>query len=218
MPVREIKATYSSLTGKFASRKMERFISWESALERDFYYLVENDPSVVTIEEQPIKFESGSLTYTPDALIELSSPSYIFPKLNIGSNIVELKYREDLHKNWTKYEPKFKLAIKECNAKSWRFKILTDAEIRGQILENVKMIEHHMRRESEKENEFRELLTSELNKFGVCDINSLLSACFRSKSNQLSAIPVLWRLIGDHSIGINLEEPIGRKSDIWLMN
>lgn len=41
MPVREIKATYCSLTGKFASRKMDRFINWESALERDFYYLAE---------------------------------------------------------------------------------------------------------------------------------------------------------------------------------
>jgi len=218
MPVREIKATYSSLTGKFASRKMKRFISWESALERDFYYLAENDPSVVMIEEQPIMFRSGSRTYTPDAFIELIAPSYIFPRLKIGSNIVELKYREDLRKNWIKYEPKFKLAVSECSIKNWRFKILTDVEIRGTVLENVKMIEHHMRRESEKENELRELLTNELNKFGTCDINSLLNACFRSKSNQLNAIPVLWRLIGDHSIGVDLSEPIGRKSDIWLMN
>ena len=217
MPVRDIKATYSSLTGKFASRKMKRFISWESALERDFYYLAEYDPSIVMIEEQPIVFRSGTRTYTPDALIELNAPSYIFPRLRIGLNVVELKYREDLHKNWKKYEPKFKLAIRECNAKRWRFKILTDMEVRGTVLENVKMIEHHMRRESEKENELRELLINELNKFGICDINSLLSACFRSKTNQLNAIPVLWRLIGEHSIGVNLNESIGRKSDVWLM-
>ena len=82
------------------------------------------------------------------------------------------------------------------------------------MLENVKMIEHHMRRESEKENELRNLLIEQLSQLGTCDIDSLLNACFRSKSNQLKAIPVLWRLIGDHSIGVELTRPIGRKSDV----
>ena len=217
MPVRQIKATYSSLTGRFASRKMNRLISWESALERDFYYLAEYDPSVATIEEQPITFSSKSRKYTPDALIELNAPSHIFPRLKVGFNIIEIKYRADLSKNWHKYRPKLKLAVGECIERKWNFKILTDVEIRSEMLENVKMIEHHMRRESEKENELRNLLIEQLSQLGTCDIDSLLNACFRSKSNQLKAIPVLWRLIGDHSIGVELTRPIGRKSDVWLM-
>ena len=75
-----------------------------------------------------------------------------------------------------------------------------------------------MRRESEKENELRSLIISELNEFGICDIDSLLNACFRNKHNQLKAIPIIWRLIGEQSVGTDLSRPVGRKSDIWLMS
>jgi len=218
MPVREIKATYSSLTGKFASRKMDRFINWESALERDFYYLAEHDSAISEFEEQPIVFKAGRRSYTPDARVTLIRKSFVFPKLQLGSNIVELKYRNDLDKNWQKYKPKFKLAISECYEQSWKFKILTDTEIRNQLLDNVKCIEHHLRRESLMENELRGLIASELSKLSVCDIGSLLSSCFRNKHNQLEAMPVLWRMIGDHSIGIDLHKPINRNSEIWVMN
>lgn len=218
MPVRRIKATYCSLTGKFASRKMNRFIEWESALERDFYYLAENDPAIESFEEQPLTFKSGKQTYTPDVQLELRSRSYIFPKLKTGTNIIELKYRSDLYKNWQNYKPKFKLAFAESQKQNWKFKILTDQEIRSELLENIKKIEHHMRRESEKENEMRELIMNELHEFGICDIDSLLNSCFRNKYNQLSAIPVIWRLIGEQAVGTDLSQSVGRKSDIWLMS
>lgn len=218
MPVREIKATYSSLTGKFASRKMDRFISWESALERDFYYLAEHDSAIPEFEEQPLVFKDSRRTYTPDVRVVLTKKSHIFPKLRLGENIIELKYRNDLDKNWQQYKPKFKLATSECYERGWKFKILTDTEIRSQLLDNIKCIEHHMRRESPMENELRDLITSELSKFGLCDIASLLNSCFRNKHNQLEAMPVLWRLIGDHSIGIDLKQPINRNSEVWVMN
>jgi len=45
---------------------MNRFIAWESALERDFYYLAEFDPA------QPIQFNGDGSQYTPDSKVELS--------------------------------------------------------------------------------------------------------------------------------------------------
>jgi hypothetical protein len=218
MPVREVKATYSSLTGRFVSRKMKRNISWESSLERDLFYLLENDPAVEIYEEQPLEIVYGKKKYTPDCMAVLKKKSFIFPYLKIGKNIIEVKYREDLFVNWKKHKPKFKEGIKKSKENDWFYKIITEQEIRGKYLDNVKRIEHHMRREAPNEYELRELMISELRKQGTCSIEILLSICFRSEKNRLMAIPVLWRMFGEESVGINLQTTINPKSEIWTMD
>ncbi len=216
MPVRQIKANYCSLTGKFASQKLGRLVEWESALERDFYYLAEYDPAISSFEEQPLTLTSNYIKrYTPDAIVTLTSRSFIFPRLSVGKNLIEIKYRAELEKSWQKHRAKFKLAINECRTRGWRFKLITDKEIRSTTLENVKKITHHMRDESNMENELRMLIMESITEIGECDITYLLNYCFRDKTNQLQAIPVIWRLIGDHCIGVNLSENIGLKTKIW---
>lgn len=218
MPVRDIKATYSSLTGKFASRKMSRNIAWESALERDLYYLLENDPSVIAFEEQPIEFSYGKSSYTPDCMVELGHFSFIFPYLKPGKNILEVKYREDLYFNWKKHKPKLKQGIKQSKANGWHYKVITEKEIRKELLENVKKIEHHLRRESPNENELKDVILKELQQLGVTTINTLLAACFRGKMNQVMALPVIWRLLGEQRVGTDLHQLIHPKSKVWLMD
>src|SRR5215216_2118746 len=63
------------VVGKFPSVKPRRkLVHWESQLERDFYYLLEIDPNVVSFREQPLRIEyilNGKLHYyTPDVLVE----------------------------------------------------------------------------------------------------------------------------------------------------
>lgn len=194
---------------------MNRAIAWESALERDLYYLLEFDPAVTTYEEQPMELQENGKSYTPDCLATVSETSEIFPSLAVGKNVIEIKYRQDLFKQWEKLKPKFKMAIKAGKKENFKFKVLTDHEIKGTKLTNIKKIEHHMRHETDKENEIREMIKLEIDSLKVCSINKLLSSCLKSKENQISAIPVIWRMIGEQSLGVDLSKDITFDSQVW---
>ncbi|ACV25455.1 TnsA endonuclease [Kangiella koreensis DSM 16069] len=217
MPSRVIKATYSSLTGTFPSRKMNRPISWESSLERDLYYLLENDPAVTSYEEQPIEIIRGKRKYTPDCMAVVEGESFIFPYLKPGNNLIEVKYREDLYFNWKKHKPRLKLGLKESRENGWFFKIITDYEIRGQFLENIKKIDHQLRRVSQFENEFREALIDAMKQVKICTLDQLLALCFRNQESKLRAMPVIWRMLGDQTLGIDMYQKITPHSEVWLM-
>ena len=70
MPVRKVSNHGGNAIGGFPSTKMERMITFESLLERDFIYLVDYDPAVEWFEEQPLSIEylpeTKLLHYTPD--------------------------------------------------------------------------------------------------------------------------------------------------------
>lgn len=60
--------------GKFPSLKMNTAIWWESQIERDYIYLLESDPIVLSYKSQPFSMNYTSLgkkrTYTPDFWVE----------------------------------------------------------------------------------------------------------------------------------------------------
>jgi hypothetical protein len=59
--------------GKFPSLKMNTVIWWESQIERDYIYLLEIDPDVVSFFGQPFKiaysYEGSPKRYTPDFMV-----------------------------------------------------------------------------------------------------------------------------------------------------
>ena len=54
MPVRSIPKNSRSLTGKVLDFRSHRAVSFASGLERDFYVLLDFDPTVAHFEEQPV--------------------------------------------------------------------------------------------------------------------------------------------------------------------
>jgi hypothetical protein len=69
--VRKISnAGCKKVIGKFPSIKMQTAIWWESQIERDYIYLLEIDPNVISYQGQPFKIsyqEKGKpRTYIPD--------------------------------------------------------------------------------------------------------------------------------------------------------
>ncbi|PWK52855.1 TnsA endonuclease N-terminal domain-containing protein [Pleionea mediterranea] len=218
MPTRIIKPTFTSLTGSHSSRKVDRQIQWESSLERDLIYLLEFDRAVIHYEEQPVRICFGrNRTYHPDFEVHLREDSLIIPKLKKGEYLIEVKYLYDLRKKFEKYRPKFKAAIGHCKTNHSTFKILTDDQIRSTFLDNIKKIDYFMREESFNELEIRDVISETLGKLVVTNLKTLPKACFKSSDNQLAAIPVIWRMIGTHSIGIDLNSPITPSSEIWTV-
>lgn len=214
MPVRTIKPGYSNVTADFASTKLDRMIHCESTLERDFALILEYDRQVNWYEEQPITIEyqlrnrSKSYTYTPDffarRVVEGKEKSVLY----------EIKFRSDLKRNWGKLKPKFKAAIHKCKVNNWRFKILTEKEIRTPRLQNLEFLDHFNQSISGMEEAYRQVLIDSINELRVATPEELLGFTFTEPMKRAEVVPVLWRLISDGAITANLDEPLTMKSQL----
>ena len=106
----------------------------ESALERDFVTLTSFVNAAATIHSQPvtIAFEVGGCRrrYTPDYLVRDAS----------GAELVEVKYESDLKTNSERLAPGFSAAREWARDHGARFRIATEFDIRGQLLNNAKRL------------------------------------------------------------------------------
>ncbi len=70
MAVRKVSHRGGNMIGKFPSLKMKRMIAFESLIEQDCLYVLDYEPDVEFIGEQPFTIEypfgGKTLRYTPD--------------------------------------------------------------------------------------------------------------------------------------------------------
>lgn len=124
--------------GKFPSLKMHRLVWWESQIERDYIYLLEFDPSVISYEEQPLRISyrlnGKERHYTPDFLVKRVNKSLI----------VEVKPEEEVQKE--ENQRLFHIAKAICARNNYEFVIVTDKMIRVQPrLDNIKLLTRYQR-------------------------------------------------------------------------
>ncbi|MFO0601689.1 MAG: TnsA endonuclease N-terminal domain-containing protein [Polyangiales bacterium] len=144
MPVREIRSKQRGVTGRYFSWKAGRTVAHESILERNLFLLLDGDPRVRTFEEQPcrIEFEGprGKRRYTPDARVEY---------VDGAVELVEVKYDQDLGRMSVEQRADLELAFDAarafCTAKGWTFRLRTNAEIGGPLLERANRLNMHGR-------------------------------------------------------------------------
>ena len=123
MSKRKIPKNYRNITGKIGSNKaLHGFVSFESKLERDFYFLFDYLPQIKTFDDQPLtieyEFEGKDRSYTPDFLLTLNNGSHI---------LGEVKYRSELMEKFDEFEHKFSAAIEfSKQKKNWTFRIFTE--------------------------------------------------------------------------------------------
>lgn len=124
--------------GKFPSLKMRRLVWWESQIERDYIYLLEFDPAVISYEEQPLRISyhlnRKERYYTPDFLVERADKSLI----------IEVKPEEEVQKK--ENQRLFHIASAICARNNYEFVIVTDKMIRVQPrLNNIKLLTRYQR-------------------------------------------------------------------------
>ncbi|MBO9490457.1 TnsA endonuclease N-terminal domain-containing protein [Endozoicomonas sp. G2_1] len=205
---RKIKAGYANLTAKVPSKKLNKMVDAESSLERDFVLILDSDPHVTHFLEQPIKIGlEGNRTYTPDFMVTYNNKKTV---------IYEVKYRSELQKNFNKLKPKFKAAIKYCNQQGYKFKIITDKEIRTQRLKNLEFLSRFNLTVSHSEEAFRDAILRSFVDLGDATPKELLAATFSSKIKQAEAMPVLWRMIYSGVISVDLNLPLSMDSALML--
>lgn len=215
MPVRPIPKNYRNVTGRLASQKSDGCASFESTLERDFLTLLEFAPEVEDFEVQPVTIEwkdnAGKWRkYTPDVLVRYEKKTKTPPTL------VEVKYRSDLKKDWAELKPRLKAGLKYAKEKGWRFKIMSEAEIRTPYQANAKFLLTFLNNGPEMDG-YMELLDETLKTQTPTTADALTRSIFKDDWQRAKLIPTLWYLIARGEIGADLEKPLTMTSPIWYM-
>lgn len=214
MPARKIPKNYRNVTGIAAVRKAHGLAQFESTLERDLLTLLEFSPEVRQVEVQPVTLTwwdgLHERRYTPDALAHFNyRPGGEPPPL-----LYEVKFRSDLRAGWSEWRPKFRAASRFAKAQGWRFKLITEKEIRTPYLANAQFLLPFVRR-GPPPVEDMDVLDAALRQTGNTDVDGLLQSICRDAWNGARLMPALWYLVGTFHFGVNLQMPLTMKSSVW---
>ncbi|HXA47681.1 MAG TPA: TnsA endonuclease N-terminal domain-containing protein [Burkholderiaceae bacterium] len=215
MPVRKIPKNYRNVTGVAAAGKAVGPAQFESTLERDFLALLEFSPEVEQFEVQPIVIkwynEQGApRSYTPDVLVKFNTETNRAPWL------CEVKYRADIGKNWDDLHPKFRKGIRHAKQKGWRFRLITEVEVRTPYLDNVRFL-MPFRFRAVPEDDSERLLDRLRSSSGMTPA-AMIEFMSPDRQKQAELLPVLWRLIADHRVGVDLDVALTKDSPLWSLS
>lgn len=214
MPVRKIPKNYRNVTGVAASSKAVGAAQFESTLERDFLALLEFSPEVEHFEVQPIKIswrdgQGTSRSFTPDVLVTFG------PDVPRAPWLCEVKYRADIKKNWDELKPKFRQAVRLAKQNGWRFRLITEIEVRTAYLDNVRfLMPFKFRSISAAESE---QLLDRLRDGSNMTCAALMYSLSPDGRRVAELLPVLWHLIAHHRIGVDLESALTMDSLVWAV-
>lgn len=218
MPIRKIPLRYSSLSGIKPSTKNSGKTQFESSLEADFIDLLEWDWRVKFYEEQPYKIEfldeSQKLRfYIPDFFVRFHENSDS-DGLTLNPTINEVKYSKDLELHKQVLNPKFAAAKTFCLEQGFEFKIITEKEIRTPNLENVRFLKRY--RKQEVHIPMMDYLKSLLEKFEVTTPEILIASTSQVEEKRAMFLSVLWVMVSNGSIMIDMTKKITMNSKIWI--
>lgn len=212
IPARKIPMNYRNITGKVQSTKSNHYTEFESGLEQGALFLCEYDPNIKYFRTQPKRFyyylNGKKHHYTPDIYIEYTDSSKLY---------VEIKYREDIFRNWKQLKPKFKAVIHDLKSEpKTRFKIWTEKEIKSTYLDNVKFILPYRHREYEEYQ--ATMIIDFLKRERDISIRALLAICSSNKVIQAEFLNTLWHLISSHRVNLDMHQPLNMSSLVWIDN
>lgn len=202
MSKRKIPKNYRNITGKIGSNKaLNGFVSFESKLERDFYFLFDYLPQITTFDDQPLTIEyelqGKDRSYTPDFLLTLNDGSHI---------LGEVKYRSELMEKFDEFEHKFRAAIEFCKQKkNWTFRIFTE---RCPYLQNEELfwnIKFLLEYEHIDSRYYRNIYTA-FTPFSRLD--ELLAKITQDPFEQIEIVPTLWALVRYKKIRVDLNKKL----------
>jgi len=211
MPERRIKKNYRSVTGVFASQKSEGVAEFESTLERDLFSLLEFSPDVLSYEVQPVTIgwtdsEGRNRRYTPDVLVRFKNLSTPF--------LLEAKYREDLHQDWSNLNEKHLAAKRWAKEKGMKFNVITEISVRGVYLENARFLLGY--RHPVPPVEMMTLVKGILKSKKRANAKFIVETAFSDDWRQAQLLTVLWYLVSTFQIKANLNEKLTMESElVW---
>jgi len=189
MSTRQIKKSYISCTGYFASYKNKTQIAFESVLERDFYMMMEFDDNVISYEEQPMTihyeyYDGKNRRYTPDTLVTYKDKM---------QKLIEVKYDDEL-KNDLELQRKLQLLAKHIKKEQKiNFEVYTDKFMDKQLLLNYKFLYNFVFIPNDTSK--TETINRILNNTKGINVKDLLQKLNDNKIKQLQYLPYIWNYI-----------------------
>lgn len=212
-PVRKIKPSSRSITGKHSSKKTCSVHYFESSLERDFLILLEWDEDVVDFVTQPLTinytFEGQQRHYTPDVMV------YYKEQLQRQPSLCEIKYSEELVQRAKELKRKFDAANEYCLLNGYQFKIITEKEIRTEFLGNIKFLSLY--NSGAIDEKYSVLIYEEINKHSSITPKELVDKISSKGFDSVSGLFTLWQLIAQRQLRIEMESKITMNSKVWKM-
>ena len=195
----------------------------ESAVERDFYRIMEWDYSVETFAVQPMSLPYPRPTgrmgkYTPDCLVVSYKPyaTYVNWGGRFAPTVYEIKTRESLADEWPTLRPKLKAARRLLADAGYRFKLLTEDRINPVFLTNITFLLRfrgpRFLYRNASDRAIQATLAHTLNKskrFSMVDFTprDLLDSVDHCAPREL-IIPWLWNLYAEYVIQCDLFRPL----------
>jgi TnsA endonuclease N terminal/TnsA endonuclease C terminal len=208
LPARRIKKSRRGQSGYFQSRKNGGAIAYESTLERDLFYQLEWDRGVAEFREQPLaisyRAKDRKKQHVPDALFVRSSGEVV---------LVDVKYRLELFAKWNDLHPAFLATARYASNHGWRYKLMTEKEIRDGRLRNIRLLIPYRAHDpaSDRTREVLEAISGQ--RASVGDIATRVS---RGDVDFAHCIATIWCLVAKGVIAVNLEAPLTLASEVWL--
>lgn len=208
------RALTGLLTG---ARKTPGNGAFESALERDFYVLLEFDRRVIAWHPQPIKIPVAggqgrrASHYTPDVAVEYSAEPDDRTLHRV--ELCEVKYRQELREDWAKLKPRFKAALRHARSQGWAFRIYTEVEIRTQRLENARFFLGYINRATDAMDIAR--LEHTLLEIGVSSPNDLFKSAFVTPEEKGRMLGVLWHMIATGRVLMDFDKKLSMQTSLW---
>lgn len=206
-PARPLRMSYRNVTGKVALGSGGA-ASYESTLERDWLLVLDFDPTVRSLHVQPFTLtyvhEGETRRYTPDVKVHFDDDSVV---------VYEVKPRETLRAEWSKFRARFRAAMRHCRQQGWRFRIVTEREIRTPFLRNATFLRRY--RNLPPDPVIEEVLMRSLTALGETTPQELLACAYWTPESRALAIPYLWKFVATHRIGTCLISPLTMSSLIW---
>ncbi len=195
---------------------------YESSLERDLIYILELDERVVSYVEQPVtidyEHEGQQRRYTPDFLV-----NYHPVAAQTGAAgkqpkplLVEVKYRDTLREDWKLLKPKFMAAMRYADTQGWRFKLLTEREIRTPFLENARFLWQFLHPTVNINSSDVALIRHWIIELRQTTPTDLLEAASADWIKQAELLHVLWVMVAYRLVGCDLACKLTMNSDIWF--
>jgi TnsA endonuclease N terminal/TnsA endonuclease C terminal len=215
MPVRKIPRSYLFVTGIYPSQKNQETLQFESPLEKDLLILLEFDEAVSSFDVQPVHVPvpGNAKPYTPDVLIRYNATveSLAGRKPVLG----EVKHTDFLEKQREKNEPKFAAATIFAEERGWEFKVITEKDIRVPRLQNLKFLRAY--RDIEVAIADRSRIVDAIEKLGgSANFRELLGEIADSVTAQLMFAPMIWSMVCQKLVKVDLEINFGADPELWL--
>ncbi len=137
--IRRITNGGRKVIGKFPSQKMRRMVMWESQIERDYIYLLEFDPAVISFEEQSVCVRYHD---DRDGKIHRYTPDFLVTRAGNRVQVVEIK--DDKTAESDDCRQLFRRVAPIICREGYEFMVVTDSMIRVQpLLDNVKLLQKY---------------------------------------------------------------------------